>query len=107
MTLEQLLSFVAEQTNKTFLSDDVSLEQIIQGQHPDQLVGNMIKNIAEACSCDSLSCELKREDVVKALGPLRLEYMKDDAPVDGFRLLEGSIVAIDLAFNNEALLNKS
>lgn len=106
MTFEQLLTFVAEQTNKDFLSSGVTLEQIIKGHHPHQLIGDMIRRIADYCSCQTLDCELKREDVVKALGPLRLEYMKDDAPVEGFRLLEGAIVAIDLAFNNEALQNK-
>ncbi len=42
-----------------------------------------------------------------ALAPIRLEYMKDDAPVEGFRLVEKIVHAIDGAFNDEALRLKT
>ena len=106
MTLVELFSFLNKNTPHCFYENETDLQNAIIGQHANSLMGEMIKMIAEKCSCQDIHCVIKREDVVNALGPLRLEYMKDDAPVDGFRLLEGTITAIDLAFNEEALKNK-
>ena len=44
-----------------------------------------------------------RVQAVKTLGPIRLFYMKDDAPVEGFRLVEDIVHKIDGAFNDEAM----
>lgn len=107
MTLLQLFSFLNENTSYQFFSSEEELSNAISGQHENALVGNMVKLIAEKCGCENINCELKREEVVTALGPLRLEYMKDDAPVEGFRLLEGTIPVIDLAYNDEALKGRS
>lgn len=106
MTLIQLFSYLNEHTAHEFFKTPADLLAAMQGEHDNPLIGNMIHLIAKKCQCKNVDCELKREDVVTALGPLRLEYMKDDAPVDGFRLLEGAIPVIDLAFNDEALKAK-
>ena len=103
MTLLQLFDYLNKNTPYDFYQAEDELTAAIKGQHENALIGNMIQSIAEKCECSDIQCELKRENVVLALGPLRLEYMKDDAPVDGFRLLEGTIPVIDLAFNDEAL----
>lgn len=108
MILSQLITYLDEHTQYQFLSGDAaqSLTLSQQNEHPEAVAGEMLKAIAEACQCSDVSCELKREDVVNALGPMRLKYMADDAPVEGFRLLEKSILAIDAAFNEEALKNR-
>lgn len=106
MTLLQLFSYLNENTPHRFFSTEDELAAAIAGQHESPLMGEMIRLIAEKNGCSDIHCELKREVVVTALGPLRLEYMKDDAPVEGFRLLEGTIPVIDLAFNDEALKAK-
>lgn len=106
MTLLQLFTFLNENTSHQFFQSEDELSAAITGQHSNPLMGDMIRLIAEKNGCADINCELKREEVVTALGPLRLEYMKDDAPVEGFRLLEGTIPVIDLAFNDEALKAK-
>lgn len=40
---------------------------------------------------------------MKSLSPLRLKYMADNAPVEGFRMVEKIITTIDAAYNEEAL----
>ena len=106
MTLLQLFSYLNEHTPHEFFKEPADLLAAMTGEHSNPLMGNMVRLIAEKSKCENLDCELKREDVVTALGPLRLEYMKDDAPVEGFRLLEGTIPVIDMAFNDEALKAK-
>lgn len=103
MTLIQLFTFLNQNTPHSFFQSETELSAAIAGEHTNPLMGDMIRLIAERCHCSDINCEIKREDAVNALGPLRLQYMKDDAPVDGFRLLEGSITAIDLAFNDEVI----
>ncbi|MDX1812134.1 MAG: hypothetical protein R3240_09315 [Gammaproteobacteria bacterium] len=107
MTLIELFSYLNENTPHQFFSSEAELASAISGTHENPLMGQMIKLIAEKNQCTDINDEVKREVVVTALGPLRLEYMKDDAPVEGFRLLEGTIPVIDLAFNDEALKNKT
>ena len=50
---------------------------------------------------------ITRSQAIAALAPIRLEFMKDDAPADGFRLVEKIVHAIDGAFNDEALKLKA
>jgi len=106
MTLQELFEFLNENSPNEFITDSSPLSDAIKGKHENALMGEIISSIASGCGCDSIDSELKREDVIKALGPLRLKYMKDDAPVEGFRLIEGSVPVIDLAFNAEALKDR-
>lgn len=103
MTLLQLFDYLNKNTPYEFFQTEDVLSAALTGEHENALMGDMIRLIAEKSECKDIHCEIKRENVVLALGPLRLEYMKDDAPVEGFRLLEGTIPVIDLAFNDEAL----
>ena len=45
---------------------------------------------------------IDRATAVNALGPIRLLFMRDDAPAEGFRLVEDVVYRIDGAFNEEA-----
>jgi len=50
---------------------------------------------------------IERAQAIKTLGPIRLFYMKDDAPVEGFRMVEDVVHKIDGAFNEEAMRLKA
>jgi hypothetical protein len=78
-----------------------------RGSHRDPFVAEVLTALMNGAGADSPGAELERAVAVKALGPLRLKYMKDDAPVEGFRLVEKTIVTIDAAYNEEALASKS
>lgn len=108
MTLAQLLQYLDENAPFDYLDGDArqTLEKSTSGQHRDPIIGEIIKAIVENCGCTAPDCALERVRVVNALGPTRLKYMADDAPVEGFRAVEGTIHAIDGAFNEEALRQK-
>jgi len=108
MTLSQLLDYFQQYTKFDFMQGDAqqTLEAARSGTHASVLAGEMIVAIAEANQCVDANSAIAREVAVKSLGPLRLKYMADDAPVEGFRMLEHSVVAIDDAFNAEALAAK-
>jgi len=107
MTFQELFDYLNENTKYDFITENSPLESAMSGQHENQLIGDIISGVARNCGCESVNDELLRQDVIKALGPLRLVYMKDDAPVEGFRLIEGTVPVIDLAFNDEALKNRN
>lgn len=108
MTLAELLDSLSQSGKTPFLVDDAdtTLAYARAGTHPDPLMGEMVQAIAQYCGCVNAECTVRREQVVGALGSIRLRYMADNAPVAGFRLVEGTIVAIDKAYNDEALRNK-
>lgn len=107
MTLQELINYLDTNTSHRFSTDDnKTLQHVRDGTHPDGLIGELLKAITDKCECTDESCELTRERVVLSIGPLRLKYMADDAPVEGFRLIEGTITAIDDAFNKEAINQK-
>ncbi|MDH5300624.1 MAG: hypothetical protein OEW58_04610 [Gammaproteobacteria bacterium] len=108
MTLAQLLDYFQHHTKFEFMQGDAqqTLDAARSGSHQHQLAAEMVVAIAAANHCESAAGEVVREVTVKSLGPLRLKYMADDAPVDGFRMLEHTVVAIDDAFNAEALAAK-
>lgn len=105
MNLAELLQYIDANSDYRFVQDNAedTLTQARAGTHENPLAGQIIKAIAEHCEIDDTSTLFERADAVNALGPLRLQYMKDDAPVAGFRMLEGIIRLIDGAFNDEAL----
>lgn len=109
MTLTELLTYLDQNTEYDFLSGSAeeTLSKALDGSHPNEVISEMLKLISEKCGCQSADCMLERVTTVNAMGPLRLKFMADDAPVEGFRLVERSIVAIDDAFNAEALRNRA
>lgn len=109
MTLAELIQYLDAHTKFRYLDGDAqqTLTKARTDQHSNGVVGAIIKAIAEKCACMDARCNLERVDVVNALGPMRLKYMADDAPVDGFRTIEGTIIAIDAAFNDEALRERN
>jgi len=108
MKLSELLMFLDEKTTGHFICDDAitTFQKVQQDDYPDPVEGEIIQAIMSHQNCHTVDCELLREEVVKALSPLRLKYMADDAPVTAFRLVEGTIVAIDTAYNEQVLINK-
>jgi len=107
MTLQELFVYLNENTKYDFITESSPLDVAINGKHENELIGEIISAVAKHCGCENVDFEVVRQDVIKALGPLRLKYMKDDAPVEGFRMLESSVPVIDQAFNDEALANRA
>lgn len=106
MTFQELFIYLNEHTKYEFITENSKLEDAMTGKHENELIGEIISNIAKGCGCETIDHSLLRQDVIKAIGPTRLKYMKDDAPVEGFRLVEGTVPVIDAAFNDEALRNR-
>lgn len=108
MTLAELLAFLEENTDYGVMDGDVSdtLSKAQNGSHKTPVMGEIIAAICEGTGCNDGDCSIERAQTVNSLGQLRLKYMKDDAPVEGFRMVEGTIHNIDLAFDEEALRQK-
>jgi hypothetical protein len=108
MTFEQLLHYLDYHMDQRFLDGDASqtLNKARDGSHRDPIVAEVLVALMDGAGADSEDTELDRATAVKSIGPVRLKYMKDDAPVEGFRLVEKTIVAIDAAYNEEALAAK-
>ncbi len=109
MTLAELLQYLDRNTAFDILDGPPgdTLTKALADRHGNALAGAIIRGIAEGNHCSGEESTVDRAASITALGPLRLQYMKDDAPVDGFRMLEQIIHAIDGAFNDEALRAKS
>jgi len=105
MRLEQLLDYLDAHLQDTVLdgTPEQTLRKSHSGEHAFPLMGEIIRRMAEGTGCASVEDSLDRASAVNSLGPLRLEYMADDAPADGFRTLEFLVRAVDGAFNEEAL----
>lgn len=109
MTLEHLLNYLHENLDERFLDGDATetLSKARTGEHREPIVAEILSALMSGAGADRPDTELDRATAVKAIGPVRLIYMKDDAPVEGFRLVEKTIVTIDAAYNEEALLQKT
>ena len=108
MTLGELLQYLAGHLSFDVLDGDAAatLAKAQAGSHRNQLMGAIIKHMAEGAGCAGIASPITRAQATTSLGPLRLQYMKDDAPVEGFRMIEQTVHAIDGAFNDEALREK-
>ena len=108
MTLAELMQYLNANTRYGVLDGEPgqTLEKARSGKHRDALIGAIIAAIARECACADASATVERARVINALGSIRLKYMADDAPVEGFRTVEALIQAIDSAFNDEALRHK-
>ena len=109
MTLEQLLTYLDDEMDQRFLDGDAAqtLAKARDGSHRDPIVAEVLVALMDGASADGPDTSLDRATAVKSISPVRLKYMKDDAPVEGFRLVEKTIVTIDAAFNEEALATKT
>jgi len=108
MKLSELLVFLDQKTAGHFICDDAiaTFHRVKQHDYPHPIEGEIIQAIMSYQNCHAVDCELLREQAIKALSPLRLKYMADDAPVAAFRMIEGTVIAIDTAYNEQALMNK-
>ncbi|MGM0552625.1 MAG: hypothetical protein ACQETK_02275 [Pseudomonadota bacterium] len=108
MTLSELLTYLDEHMDTAFLDGDpaTTLEKARNGEHQDPIAGEILKALMDGAGADRSDTLLERADAVRAFGPLRLKYMADDAPVEGFRAVEKTIVTIDAAYNEEALQSR-
>lgn len=104
MTFGELLAYVGARSRYELLDGDVeaTLEKARAGHHRNPLAGQIIASLYEKLALSTLDAPLERAATINALGPLRLAFMRDDAPVEGFRLVEEVVYLIDGAFNDEA-----
>lgn len=105
MTLASLIERLERALPGRFLDRDAAhtLAAALAGTHRDPIAGSILAAIASRAGGTAPESNVERAAAVAALSPLRLAYMKDDAPVEGFRLVEGTVRAIDDAFNDQAL----
>lgn len=105
MTLSELLNYLDRHMDTEFLDGDAAgtLAKARNGEHKDPIVAEILAALMDGAGADGPDTTLERAEAVKSIGPVRLKYMADDAPVEGFRLVEKTITTIDAAYNEEAL----
>ena len=105
MTFNELLTYIVQHSKHDIADGDLAhtLSTSLAGQHKNPIAGHIIAQLYTHSTIASPEDNLERIQAVKALGPIRLHYMKDDAPVEGFRLVEDFVHKIDGAYNDEAL----
>ncbi|MHB1528420.1 MAG: hypothetical protein ACYDDA_06610 [Acidiferrobacteraceae bacterium] len=109
MKLNDLLQYLHLQSGHDLLdgSAEETIRKALAGTHRDPLAGEIVSLLYRGPGCTAPDSEITRAQAALALGPLRLRYMKDDAPVEGFRRVEHTVHAIDGAYNDEALRSRS
>jgi len=109
MTIAELIADLATRLDSEILDGDpaASFAKARDGTHANPLAGAALKAMIDGAGCESASAEVHRAQAVTALGPLRLEAMRNDAPVDALRFIEQFVQAIDAAFNEEALRSRN
>lgn len=105
MTFNALLQFILQHSKYPLAQGDAqaTLDAALQEKHSNPLAGSVIAQLYTNSNLSSPEDSLDRIQAIKALGPIRLHYMKDDAPVEGFRMVEDIVHKIDGAYNDEAL----
>lgn len=105
MTFAELLVYLDTHTPRGLLdgSPEETVAKARAGSHRDPLAGAIVAHLFEGSFLQAADDPIARERAVAALGPLRLAYMKDDAPAEGLRVVERVVHAIDRAFDEEAL----
>jgi hypothetical protein len=108
MTLGELLQYLDENTEFDLLdgSPADSVAKAKDGSHQNPYAAEIITSALEKLGINGADDEIERVPFVKSLAPVRLKYMADDAPVEGFRTVEKVIATTDLAFNEEDLAKK-
>lgn len=103
MHFNALLTFLEQKSPGTFIHQDLETTlKHAKEEKPENYGQEIVQALVEHCQIDSADMPLERANAVNALGKIRLKYMKDDAPVEGFRFVEKTIQWIDDAFNEEA-----
>jgi hypothetical protein len=105
MTFAELLAYLDTHTPRGLLdgTPEETVAKARAGSHRDPLAGAIVAHLFEGSFLQAADDPIARERAVAALGPLRLAYMKDDAPAEGLRVVERVVHAIDRAFDEEAL----
>ncbi len=105
MTFNELLGYLMSHSKYDITDGDVSqtFTAAQTGTHKNAIAGHIIAQLFSNSKLADVNDSLERTQAVNALGPIRLFYMKDDAPVEGFRLVEDIVHKIDGAYNDEAL----
>lgn len=105
MTLAELITYLDRHMDAHFIDGDITgtLEKVRAGTHGYPIEAEIIAAVMQGAQVEKPDDLLERAVAVKALSPVRLKYMQDDAPVEGFRRVEKTIVTLDAAFNDEAL----
>lgn len=109
MTFTELLRQIETSLPAQILDGDAAetLGKARAGKHRNALAGKIIACLFEKSALPDATAPITRSQAIAALAPIRLEFMKDDAPAEGFRLVEKIVHAIDGAFNDEALKLKA
>lgn len=109
MTFIELLAYVGSHCKYDIMDGDVNdtLAKAQSGAHKNPIVGKVIADMYLNSGVSKPEDAIERAQAIKTLGPIRLFYMKDDAPVEGFRLVEDIVHKIDGAFNEEAMRQKA
>lgn len=108
MTFQELVQYLGDNTRFEVLDECASktIKKARAGVHRDPVMGEIIKTMFDGAGCADNDSPITRERATLALSPLRLRDMKDDAPVEAFRMIEGVVQAIDRAFDEETLRAK-
>lgn len=109
MTFIELLTYVGSHTKYDIMDGDAmaTLEAARNGVHKNPVAGKIIADMFGNSGLNAPEDAIERAQAIKTLGPIRLFYMKDDAPVEGFRMVEDIVHKIDGAFNEEAMRQKA
>lgn len=110
MTFTELLQQLEQSLPGQILDGDPAetISKARAGKHRHALAGKIVAGLADKIDPpDGADAPITRSQAIAALAPIRLEFMKDDAPPEGFRLVEKIVHAIDGAFNDEALKLKT
>ncbi len=105
MTFNELLTYMGAHC-KYDIMDGAAAETLSKaqaGSHKNETAGHIIRELYAKTGVASPDADLDRATAINSMGPMRLFYMKDDAPVEGFRLVEDMVREIDGAYNEEAL----
>lgn len=105
MKFADLLQYLDQNTPYELLdgSSAETWQKAHEGTHHNPVAAEIIQAVADNAGISSIDDELERVAFVNALAKVRLKYMADDAPVDGFRTVEAVIATADAAYNQEAL----
>lgn len=108
MRFAELLQYLHDKSGFELLDGGLeeTLEKARSGTHKHPVLGAIVRDLFERSGCTGLEAPIERAAAVNALGRLRLQYMKDDAPADAFRTIEKIIYALDSAFDDEVMREK-
>ncbi len=107
MTLGELLVYVDTRSGYRILDGgaDATVARSLAGAHAEPFFGQIVAALARVVD-GRTDAAIDRATAMTALGPIRLQAMRDNAPVEHLRTVERVVHAIDGAFNDEALANR-